>query len=92
MGADAATGAVREVIERKTVLAWSVASAPHSGQLTGAGIRPLTGSTSNLNFVPQEQTILSSISASGLTDSSQRQLRAEVKPREESMLARGDEA
>jgi hypothetical protein len=42
-------------------LAWSVVSAPHPGQNTGAGIRLLMGSTSNLNFVPQVQRTLISI-------------------------------
>jgi hypothetical protein len=78
-GAGAAAGATGEDIERKTSLACPVVSAPHSGQLTGAGMRPFTGSTSNLNFVPHSQTTLSSINASGLTPSSQWQPAKKVK-------------
>src|SRR6184192_1276108 len=51
-GAGVGTAVAGADIERKASFAWSVASAPHAGQFTGAGIRPLTGSTSNLNFVP----------------------------------------
>jgi hypothetical protein len=39
----------------------AVLSAPHTGQLTGAGVCPFTGSTSNLNFAPHGHRILISI-------------------------------
>src|SRR5437870_7229494 len=39
-------------VDRTMAFACAVASIPHVGQFTGAGIRPLTSSTSNLNFVP----------------------------------------
>ena len=42
--------------------AWEVPSAPHTGHATEKGMRPSTGSTSNLYFVPQSQKTLSSIS------------------------------
>jgi hypothetical protein len=45
--------------------AFAVASALHAGQNTGAGIRPFTGSTSNLNFVPQSQRTLISMDSGG---------------------------
>jgi hypothetical protein len=43
------------------LLASCVPSTAQTGQLTGKGIRPWTGSTSNLYFWPQLQTTLSSI-------------------------------
>jgi hypothetical protein len=42
-------------------LAAAVPSALQVGQFTATGIRPLTGSTSNLYFWPHWQTILSSM-------------------------------
>jgi hypothetical protein len=39
-------------------LAASVPSAPQLGQFTRTGIRPLTGSTSNANFVSQPHSTL----------------------------------
>jgi hypothetical protein len=59
MGALAAAGT--GTLWRRTSLARAVPSAPHEGQLTGAGMRPWTGSTSNLYFVPQGHWILISI-------------------------------
>lgn len=41
----------------------SVPSEEQDGHLTGPGNRPLSGSTSNLYFVPHEQRILTSIMA-----------------------------
>src|SRR5208282_2997829 len=45
-------------------LAARVPSTPQAGQLTVMGIRPFTGSTSNLYFWPHSQTTFSSIRAS----------------------------
>jgi len=41
--------------------AWAVPSAPQEGQFTCIGMRPWTGSTSNLYLVPQLQVTLISI-------------------------------
>src|SRR5262245_20195324 len=41
--------------------AWAVPSSPHEGQFTCIGMRPWTGSTSNLYLVPQLQVTLTSI-------------------------------
>src|SRR5688500_7269715 len=45
-------------------LAFSVASWPQTGHLTGTGMRPLTGSMSNLNFAWQLQNTLISMGQS----------------------------
>jgi hypothetical protein len=47
-------------------LALGVASTPHSGQWTSTGMRPSSGSTSNLNRVPQSHWILISTAALSL--------------------------
>src|SRR5579863_7167424 len=59
-GGAAMTPAGIDVCERSPS-ARCVPSKPHTGQFTTKGIRPLTGSTSNLYFWPQLQTTLSSI-------------------------------
>jgi hypothetical protein len=50
-----------EKVWAMTPLAVDVPSAPQTGQLTVTGIRPLTGSTSNLYFWPQPQATFTSI-------------------------------
>ncbi len=63
IGATLDTGVIEEErAKRINSLAAVVASYPQAGQLTGAGSCMFTGSTSNLNFVPQPQSILTSIS------------------------------
>ncbi len=60
-GSGETTGDVASNMDRRISLHLSVALAPQLGQSTGAGIRPLTGSISKLNFVPHSQRIFSSI-------------------------------
>jgi hypothetical protein len=61
MGGGAAATAADMGISERSPFATFVPSTPHTGQFTTKGIRPLTGSTSNLYFWPQLQTTLSSI-------------------------------
>jgi hypothetical protein len=49
-GGAAATGGAAEIISAISALAAAVPSALQTGQFTMNGIRPFTGSTSNLNF------------------------------------------
>jgi hypothetical protein len=68
-GAGAAdTGAAAASFSAINVLVVSVLSLPQAGHFTGPGERPLIGSTSNLNFVPQGQRILISIAIASRWD------------------------